>query len=86
MSNEIICPICKEIVLIQIHDYKIDLNECKDGHKLNNILINEFENNQMIDISKIICDECKLIIKVKHIIMKCINVYHVEKMYALYAD
>ena len=60
LSKEIICPECKENVLINIDDYKMNLKECKNGHILNNILISEFESKQMIDISKIICDECKI--------------------------
>ena len=62
-SKEIICSKCKEIVLIKMHDYKIDLNECKNGHKFNNIFFNEFENSQMVDIAKIICDDCKILNK-----------------------
>ena len=53
MSNEIICPECKENILINIKDYKINLFECKNGHKVDNILLNEYENLQKIDLSKI---------------------------------
>ena len=58
--DEIICPECKENILINIKDYKINLHECKNGHKEENILLNEFENKQKIDLSKIICNECKI--------------------------
>ena len=58
-SKEIICPECKENIRIRIKDYKIELYECKNGHNKNNILINEFENSQYIDESKIICNICK---------------------------
>ena len=45
---------------ILVHDgYKITLDNCKNGHKTENILISEFEKTQMINISKIICDKCK---------------------------
>ena len=44
ISKEIICPECKENILLNIKDYKINLYECKNGHKIENILINEFEN------------------------------------------
>ena len=47
--NEIICPECKENILININNYKINLYECKNGHKIENILLNEFENIQKID-------------------------------------
>ena len=56
--NEIICPKCKENILIDIKDYKINLYECKNGHKIENILFSEYENMQKIDLSKIICNKC----------------------------
>ena len=58
-SKEIICPECNENILININNYKFNLNDCKNGHNNNNILLNEFENLQNIDISKIICNDCK---------------------------
>ena len=58
ISNEIICPECKENILININNYKINLYECKNGHKKENILLNEYENMQKIDISKIVCNNC----------------------------
>ena len=56
--NEIICPECKENILINIKDYKINLFGCKNGHKIENISLNEYENLQKIDYLKIICNEC----------------------------
>jgi len=58
ISNEIICPKCKENILINIKNYKINLYDCKNGHKIENIPLNEYENMQKIDFSKIICDGC----------------------------
>ena len=58
ISKDIICPECGENILINIKDYKINLYGCKNNHKINNILINKYENNQKIDLSKIICNEC----------------------------
>ena len=58
-SKEIICPICGEDIRIKYNEYKIELYECKNGHNINNILLDEFEDTQYIDESKIICDECK---------------------------
>ena len=58
-SNNIICPICGEISLINIKDYLINIYGCKNKHIINNILFNKFENTQNINISKIICDKCK---------------------------
>ena len=58
-SKEIICPICKEDTPINFHDYKINLI-CKNNHNINNIFIKDFKNTQKIDISKIICEICKI--------------------------
>ena len=58
-SNEIICPICKEICKYEIKDYKIKLYDCKNGHIIEDIKLNEFVNKQNIDISEIKCDNCK---------------------------
>ena len=60
ISKEIICPECKENILIRIDEYKINLYNCKNNHNINNILIKEYENKEKIDISKIICDKCKI--------------------------
>ena len=38
ISKDIICPICKENILIDIKDYKIKLKKCKNKHKKYNIL------------------------------------------------
>ena len=56
--NEIICPECKENILINLKDYKINLYECKNGHKMENILLNDYENTQKVDLSQIICNNC----------------------------
>ena len=58
-SKEIICPKCKECIRININNYKIKLYNCKNRHCIDNISFKEFDNMQNIDISKIICDECK---------------------------
>ena len=36
ISNDFICPECKENILINIKDFKIDLYGCKNNHKFNN--------------------------------------------------
>ena len=58
-SKYIICPKCKENIKYNLKDYKIYLYECKNGHRIGNILLNEFEKTQYIDISKIKCKICK---------------------------
>ena len=58
-SKEIICPKCGEDIRIKYNEYKIELYECKNGHNINDILLDEFEDTQCIDESKIIYDICK---------------------------
>ena len=59
-SKDIICPECKELCKIDIKDYRIKLYDCKMGHVKENLKLDEFINTQNIDISKIICDKCKV--------------------------
>jgi len=58
-SKNIICPECNEDITMNIKNYKINLIGCKNNHKVNKILFNEFENTQMIDLKKIKCGICK---------------------------
>ena len=58
-SKNIICPECNENIKMDIKDYKINLCDCKNGHRIENILLNEFEETQKIDLLNIICDICK---------------------------
>ena len=58
-SNEIICSKCKEPCLLEIEDYKIKLYKCKNNH-INKIKIKDFPDTQKINISKIICGNCKI--------------------------
>ena len=64
-SKDIICPICKEICKYEIKEHKIKLYDCKNGHIMTNIKLNEFISLQNIDISQIKCDNCKNISKSK---------------------
>ena len=73
-SKEIICPECGENIRIKFKDYKISLDECKNKHIINNLFLNEFENTQNIDSSKIFCDKCQLNIN---------NLYNI-KLYKCY--
>ena len=57
-SKEVICPECDESCRFNIKDYKIDLYECKNNHKMNNLLLDEYNNTQFINESKIICNIC----------------------------
>ena len=59
-AKNVICPKCKENIKLKIEDdYKISLFECKNNHKINDILLSEFENTQMINLKNIKCDICK---------------------------
>ena len=54
----ILCPICHEIIRIAIKDFKIKLYDCKNFHRINNILLDEFENIEKIRSSEIKCNKC----------------------------
>ena len=58
ISNDIICPKCKENILMDINGFEIDLFGCKQNHKFNNLSLYKFEEKQKIDIKKIICEVC----------------------------
>ena len=75
-SKDIICPECKESIKMDIIDYKIILSDCKNKHKIENILLNEFEDIQKINISDIKCEICKKCNKgnsYNNIFYKCIT-------------
>ena len=57
-SKYIICPKCEEHCLLNIKDYKIFLYGCKSKHNTENILLNEYDNTQYINESKIKCNDC----------------------------
>jgi len=59
-SKEVICPTCKESIKIKFDNYKVILFDCKKEHyHFFDLLLNEYEETQKIDESKIICDNCK---------------------------
>ena len=57
--NEIKCPKCDERIRINFKDYKINLFECKNNHKFNNILLEDFKFNNKQN-SEIICNKSNL--------------------------
>ena len=59
LSNDIICPECKENIVMNIEDFKINLSGCKNRHHINKILLNLFEKTQKIDLCQIICEICR---------------------------
>jgi len=59
-SNNVICPECGEISEIKIEDYRFTIFGCSNNHNTSNLTFEKLEENQLIDISKILCDNCKL--------------------------
>ena len=57
-SKDIICPKCKEHILIKCSNYKIKLFNCKNEHIIDNLSIKDFEKSQYLNYSKIICGNC----------------------------
>ena len=57
--NLIICPTCKESASISMDGYKISISDCKNGHIFDKINIKDFNNTQLLNLSKILCDQCK---------------------------
>ena len=55
LNNNIICPLCKGNINIKIRDYKIELFDCKNKHKIENVSLAEYKNLQNIDF---ICEIC----------------------------
>jgi len=58
ISKDIICLDCKEDCLMDIKDFKISFNKCKNNHTYKDILLNYFDLTQKIDLNEIICDIC----------------------------
>ena len=54
----IICPEYKEKARITINNYKLGFFGCKNGHNINDIFIKDFKNTQIVDGSKIVCQNC----------------------------
>lgn len=63
-SKQIICPECHENCLMSVIDYKIRLFDCINEHDIDGIALEVFENTQMIDESKIVCDICQNVNKI----------------------
>ena len=55
-SNDIICPEGKELCSYELINHRIKLYDCKNGHSIENIKLNEFENTQCLEW---ICGNCK---------------------------
>ena len=69
--KNIICPECKENIKLDIKNYKINLYECKNNHKIENILFNELKESQ--NINKVIYAK-KIIKRYQIMIINLLNV------------
>ena len=58
-SKDVICIECYEPCRMQIKNYKISLFGCKKNH-INYLKIKDFFDSQIINISNINCDTCKI--------------------------
>ena len=58
-SKSVICPECKEISKLKINNYKATISDCKNNHINNNLSLEQFEDSQKINLSQILCHECK---------------------------
>ena len=58
LFKDIICPKCENNTFLTIEDYKIKMN-CKCNHEIDNILINEFIDEQKKAKPQLICNICK---------------------------
>ena len=58
-SQDIICPICKELCRIKFDNFNIMLYDCnKNNHTIKKIKFKDFLDLQNINISDIICNKC----------------------------
>ena len=58
-NQEISCPKCGRSIKLKIKDYKIMLYDCKNEHKFNKILLDEFAKTQNFKEPDIQCKNCK---------------------------
>ena len=57
-ANQVICPRCQESARINFENFQIKIYDCKNQHT-SYLLLNEYEDSQTIDESKIFCSICK---------------------------
>jgi hypothetical protein len=77
-SKQIQCPEpgCGKFLIFNIVDFsKITFKECEEGHKKNDILLKDYENNKYVDDSNITCSICKKqkMDSYKHLFYRCIS-------------
>ena len=57
-SNYIICPKCGEKASLSIKDFKLSISGCNHKHNTEELELKELEKTQLIDQSKIHCNNC----------------------------
>ena len=75
ISKEIICPECKTNILINNYDFKINLYECKNNHKFNNLLLNEFYETKKLTKMKLNVVNAKKLLKNILYVIPAIKIY-----------
>ena len=55
--DEVTCPKCYGNIFIKLTNFKINLEDCQNGHTKNNISLNDFMKTQKSD-SNLYCDIC----------------------------
>ena len=84
--KDIICPKCGENYVIEIKDYKVNLNKCDNRHDLNNMLLDEYNSIQIInEIKKNKCNICNKK-NMKYLIIKYISVILAILIYVYYVN
>ena len=48
ISEEVICPECNENISINIDNYKIKMNKCKNNHNYDEVTLDEFKNSSSV--------------------------------------
>ena len=66
---------------MDIKNFKINFYGCKNNHKINNIILNEYEETQKTYLSSIICDLCKKSNKITQLIMNSSYVIYAIKIF-----
>ena len=59
-TKQTLCPKCMENAKIKFFNYMIIIYNCKNNHKTENILLEQYEKTQIINEEKIICSSCKI--------------------------
>ena len=59
-AREIICPECFDSALLEIKKFNINIYDCQNGHQAGNFLLDEIEESQLIDLTQIKCEICKI--------------------------